>query len=305
MSIPDGAHALDLRGDALAFALSVGGSEEIHDLAGRLAPPIPGHESETLRSVRALSGSMIWACVDRGVASWDGTAWTFHDLFALSLRDLDTAGTCAGLDARSSTDAYVSIGRSVCLWDGFEWDCHQFVSPTGGVALTGSYLWFVQSSASWDDLTVIDTVSLATPALVRLGPTGSTAHVLPIPGDDRVVVTQRFPETSAPCDACNARSVDVDGNLVDQGAPFVVPISPDERFALRVSASAPLACGGGLFPSCGEGAAWSDLAVLRVTGAEEREVGHLTRTDLGAVPAWAFRDGSGLFVPGDALYALP
>ncbi|MFO0684072.1 MAG: hypothetical protein U0234_18615 [Sandaracinus sp.] len=305
MTIPTGAHALDLRAESLAFALTVSGREEVHDLAGRIAPPIPGHESETIRAVRSVAGGVVWACLERAVAVYDGATWTFHDLPALSLRDLDPTGTCVGLDARTTTDAYVSMGRSVCLWDGLAWDCRQFGSPASGLALTRGHLWFLQTASGYDELTVIDTISLATPALVRLGPLGSTGHVLPVPGDDRVVVMHRAPETSAPCDDCFARTVSTDGSLEPEDAAFVLPVSRDERYVLRVAAGSPLSCGGGLFPTCGADAARSQLSVFRVTAGATREVGHLTHDGAGGVPAWAFRGAGGLLVPGEELYALP
>lgn len=305
MTLPAGAHALDLRASTLAFALNVGGNEEIHDLSGRIAPPIPGHETETLRLIRVVSPTVMWACLDRSVASYDGTAWTFQDLAALAPRDLDPAGICVGLDARTTMDAYVSIGHSVCLWDGIEWDCRAFASEADGLALTRGHLWFLQTASGFDELTVIDTVSLATPALVRLGPVGSTGHMLPVPEEDRVVVMRRAPETSAPCADCFARTVSVDGSVEDEDGAFVLPVAADDRFVLRVAAGSPLACGGGLFPTCGADASRAELTVLRVTGASAREVGHLTHDGPGGVPAWAFRGAGGLLVPAGELYALP
>ncbi len=305
MTLPAGAHALDLRAESLAFALVVGTSEEVHDLAGRIAPPIPGHESETIRALRSVSGGVVWACTDRGVAVYDGSAWAFHDLDTMSIRDLDPTGTCSGLDARTTTDAYVSIGRSVCLWDGVAWDCRQFASTANGLALTRGHLWFLQTASGFDELTVIDTISLATPALVRLGPLGSTGHVLPVPGDDRVVVMRRAPETSAPCAECFARTVATDGSVEPEDAAFVLPLGRDERFELRVAAGSPPSCGGGLFPICGQDSTRAELTVFHVSGASTREVGHLTSEGPGGVPAWAFRGAGALLVPGDEIYALP
>jgi hypothetical protein len=310
MALPEGAHAIDLRATSPAFALaSATGEEEVHDLSGRIAPPIPGHEREPIRGLRVLSRDAVWACVAGGPAVWNGTAWTFLDLPAIAPRGLDPAGSCDSIDARAVDEMYLGWGHSVCAWEFAEWDCFEFAALAEQVTLTDTHVWFVQTPSRYDDLLVVDTVTRATPTLIRLGDADTTGHVLPVPGAEQVTVTRwagARDGTSTPCDACAARTIDTEGNVTEEEGEWVVPLGPDERFVLSVLSSGPLACGGGLFPLCAAGDAWSQLVVTRVTPGASTEVGHLAVTGTGGVPAWALRDADGLLVSESGeLMALP
>lgn len=308
MRLPDGAHALDLRASSPAFAIAgATGEEEVHDLSGRLAPPIPGHEREAIRALRVIGDGLIWACIDGGPALFSAGSWTFLDLVAASPRDLDPTGTCNTIDARSATEMYLGWGRSVCAWELGEWDCYQFAALAEQVSLTEGHLWFVQTPARYDDLLVVDTVTRATPTLIRLGDADTTGVVLPVPGAEQVAVTHWAGARgdAAGCDTCGARLVDPDGNFADAGGAWIVPLGPDDRYVLSVLSAGPLACEGGMFPRCGVDDAWSQLVVSRVTGGATTEVGHLAVAAPGGVPAWALRDDDSLLVPDGELFTLP
>lgn len=281
----------DVRGEEpLVAVTNADGETELHDLEGLVAPPIPGHERAMLRAIRATPDGSIWACHDDGIALYRDGTWTHHDFATL-----DVVGPCTSLDARGASDVYASVGTRICTWDGAVWDCFGF-GETRAITLSPGHLWFVRASAHYDDLTVIDTVSRATPGLVRLGDVGTTESIVPVPGAEEVVVV------GTEAGEHLARRATPDGAFTTFDAHAVVPLSADERYLLRVGPS-PVAC---TAFTCEEGAEWSELVVLHASGAETTEVGHVTTIGPGGVPWRGLLVGRELRVRTETgLLALP
>lgn len=294
-ALPDG-HLLDVRGPTPLVALtSASGETEIHGPLGRVAPPIPGHERALLRGLREAADGAIWACHDEGAAVYVAGAWTSHEFAAFGVVE-DLTGGCTSLDARSASEVYLGVGANICSYDGAAWDCFPF-GTSRSVTLSPGNLWFVRPSARYDDLTVIDTVSRATPGLVRLGEVGSTEALVPVPGAEAVIVV------GAVAGARTLRSAIPDGTFTTLPAREVVPVSASERFLLTVAARPALECAGLL---CGEGATWSELVVMHDVGGTVTEVGHLTTNGPAGVPWRALLDHGELRVRTPTeLLALP
>lgn len=286
----------DTRGDDPLVALTnAAGETELHDLAGLVAPPIPGFERATLRALRRAPDGSVWVCHDEGAAVRIGDAWTSHPFASFDVPE-DLAGGCASLDARSATDVYLSVGANLCSWDGAAWDCFPF-GTARSVTLSPGNLWFVRPSARFDDLTVIDTISRATPALVRLGDVGSTEALVPVPGADEVVVV------GTSLGARTLRRASTDGTFVAIAASDVVPIGPTESYLLVAGAFPALECADLV---CGAAAEWSELLVMHETGGAATEVGHLSVDGPGGVPWRGLLVGGALFVESETgLLTLP
>ena len=295
-ALPAGAYVWDLRDDSPVFAVTNGaGESEIRSLEGLVAPPVPGHERELFRAVRGLPGGDLWACFETGVASYLGGVWSY-----IALTETGAEGSCSSLDATSADNLYVGVGNSVCSYDRVAWDCYDFPAPTREVTLTSGHLWFVRASPAHDDLMVIDTITRATPSLVRLGPAGTTGSVLPVPSAEEVAVMHWADAEGERA----ARFIDVDGNIREQDAEYIVPVGPSEHYLVSVDTSGESRCTGGLLGMCGAGSVWSQAVYHRVRGGVATEVGHLEGNAVG-VPSWAFLDGSMLRVPTDPLRYLP
>lgn len=268
-ALPDG-YLEDWRGDEPIVAVrNAAGETEIRDVSGLLAPPIPGHEQAALRALRATSDGAIWACHDDGIALFRAGSWTHHD-FASFLEN----GPCTSLDARAADDLYASVGTDICAWDGFVWDCFGF-GQTRAVTLSPGHLWFVLPSTHYDDLTVIDTVSRATPGRVRLGTVGTTEVLRPVPDAERMVVLGFDGRERT------LRSVDPDGIIAPLDAVDAVYASESESYLLRVLPTPVGACSQYV---CGEGEAWAQLVVLHRMGTTTTEVGHVATVGPAGVP---------------------
>lgn len=296
-AFPASAYAWDLRDDSPIFAVTnATGESEIRSLTGPVAPPVPGHEREPVRALRGLARGDVWVCFDNGVASYFDGAWTYIPLSATGAE-----GSCGSLDATRRDDLYIGVGNSVCSYDLVAWDCFDFPAPTREVTLTPGHLWFVRASPAHDDLMVIDTVTRATPALVRLGPPGTTGRMLPVPSAEQVAVMHWADAAGESA----ARFIDVDGNILAQDAEYIVPVGPTEHYLVSVDADTEVRCTGGLMGLCGVGAPWSQAIYRHVRGGVTTEVAHLDQRTSAGVPAWAFLDGTSLRVPTDPLGTAP
>lgn len=282
----------DWRGEEPLVAVrNAAGQTELHGLAGLVAPPIPGHETATFRALRSTSDGAIWACHDDGIALFRAGTWTEHDFASLIER-----GPCTSLDARSADDVYAGVGTDICAWDGSAWDCFGF-GRTRAITLSPGHLWFVLPSTHYDDLTVIDTVSRATPGRVRLGAVGTTEALRSVPDAERMVVT------TLDAGDRTLRDVTPDGTFAAIDAIDVVPVSADERYLLRALPSPIGTCSPLL---CGEGDAWAQLVVTHQLGAATTEVGSVTTTGPGGVPWHGFLVHGALRVRAPSgLLALP
>lgn len=276
-ALPDG-YLLDARGEEPIVAVrNAAGETEIRGVSGVLAPPIAGHEQATLRALRSTPDGAIWACHDDGIAVFAAGHWTHHD-FASFLE----LGPCTSLDARAVDDVYAGVGTDICAWDGATWDCFGF-GRTRQITLSPGHLWFLLPSLHYDDLTVIDTVSRATPGRVRVGAVGSTDGLRPVPGAEQMVVL------GLDGDARALRVVDPDGRFTTLDGVDAVFASADESYVLQVLPSPVAACSQFV---CGQGEAWAELVVLHHAGATTTEVGHVTTAGPAGVP-WR-----GVFVHG-------